>query len=178
MSDETKYRIEAPEEEKEEKEKKGFLRPLPTAPEPVSSKSMPITKFLGITMYEKNRDIIVLLLIPAIVGIIDASVFAQIIVGNLPDSALYIFLIPMLAAISIGLLCGKTSHSLFGGIIAGVFFVVWLLLFLITPALMAPELNIGEFFVSGMVLSAVYFMFVMFASLFGSLVGALMREFF
>ncbi|MCK5152067.1 MAG: hypothetical protein KAQ65_09510 [Candidatus Thorarchaeota archaeon] len=179
MNEETKYRVETPEED-EQQEKKGFFRPLPESTKKVRIKGAkgPITKFLGIKMYEKNRDILVLLALPIFGGLIDANLFGLIIIDFLPAEATYMFLIPILAAIPVGLLAGKTSHALFGGILTGLFFVVFLMFYLVTPAFVAPDIPIGEFFVSGMVVAMIYFLFVVFASLLGSLTGGLLREFF
>ncbi|MFW9907833.1 MAG: hypothetical protein ACFFEF_04600 [Candidatus Thorarchaeota archaeon] len=179
MNEETKYRVETPDED-EQTEKKGFLRPLPQVAEKQSKTGPggPVTKILGLTMLEKRKDILVLILMPLLAALIDANIFGMIIIHTLPESTIYMFLIPMFASIPIGLMAGRTSHALFGGILAGFFFVLVFLLFLITPAFIAPDLLIGEFFFSGLVISSVYFLFVVFASLLGSLVGAVAREFF
>ncbi len=179
MNEETKYRVETPEED-EQQEKKGFFRPLPETTDfrkPKGAKGA-ITKFLGMTIYEKNRDLLVLLLLPMFGGLIDANIFGLIVIDFLPAEATYMFIIPLLAAIPVGLMAGKTSHALFGGIFKGFFFVVFLMLYLISPAFIATDVPIGEFFVSGMLVSMVYFLFVVFASLLGALIGGLAREFF
>jgi len=177
MAEESKYRVETPEED-EEPEKKGFLRPLPSAPAPVSSDgSGPITNFLGITMREKVRDIIVLLLIPALVAIIDVNIYSNVMIGNLPDSTIYLFVLPALAAIPVGLTAGHTSHALIGAIITSLFFAITFLIFLMSPGIVAPEIGIGAFFISGMVLTSIYVLFIVLASMLGSLFGSLLREF-
>ncbi|MDF1541340.1 MAG: hypothetical protein P1Q69_20750 [Candidatus Thorarchaeota archaeon] len=179
MNEETKYRVESADDE-EDKEKTGFLRPLPEPTQKLRKKGKggAITTLLGFEMYERNRDILVLLIIPLMSGLIDANIFGLIIIDSLPDSVIYIFVIPLIAAIPIGLIAGKTSHGIFGGILAGFFFVFWLMLFLITPALIDPTNLLGEFAVSGLVVSMIYFLFVVFASLLGSLIGSIAREFF
>lgn len=179
MDEETKYRVESADDDVE-KEKTGFLRPLPEPKQqPLrKGKKGAITTLLGFKMYERNRDILVLLLVPLMVGLIDANIFGLIIIDVLPDSVMYIFVLPLIAALPIGLLAGKTSHGLIGGILAGIFFVVWFMLFLISPAFIDPELLLGEFAVSGLVVSSIYFLFVVFGSLMGGLIGAVAREFF
>ncbi|MHA1481186.1 MAG: hypothetical protein ACTSQZ_07175, partial [Candidatus Thorarchaeota archaeon] len=177
MAEETKYRVETPEDD-EEPEKKGFLRPLPSAPKSVASDgSSPMTTFLGITMREKVRDVIVLLLIPALVAIIDVNIYASVMIGTLPDSTIYLFAVPVIAAIPVGLTAGNTSQALIGALITSVFFSITLLLFLIGPGIISPEIEIGSFFISGMVLTSIYVLMIILASLLGSLVGALAREF-
>ncbi|MHA2424602.1 MAG: hypothetical protein ACXAEF_07425 [Candidatus Thorarchaeota archaeon] len=179
MNEETKYRVETPEEDEQE-EKKGFFRPLPESTEKkkLRGEKGPITKLLGITMYERNRDILILLLVPMFGGIIDANIFGLIVIDLLPAEATFMFVLPFLAAIPVGLMAGKTSHALFGGIVKAIFFVVFLLLYLISPAFIAFDVPIGEFFISGMLVAVVYFLFVVFASLLGALIGGLAKEFF
>lgn len=179
MNEETKYRVESPEEE-EQQEKKGFFRPLPESTDKIQFKGGKgaITKLLGITMYERNRDRLILLLLPMFGGIIDAYIYGLIVIDFLPAEATYMFILPLLSAIPVGLMAGKTSHALIGGILKGIFFVIFLMWYLISPAFIAPDVPIGEFFVSGMLVSVVYFLFVVFASLLGSLIGGLAREFF
>ena len=179
MDEETKYRVES-EDQQEEKEKTGFLRPLPEPEQKLQKKGKggAITTLLGFQIYERNRDILVLLIVPLMVGLIDANIFGLIIIDALNDSAIYIFVLPLIAAIPIGLVAGKTSHGLIGGILAGFFFVIWLMLFLISPALIAPDLLLAEFAITGLFVSLIYFLFVVFASLLGALIGAVAREFF
>ncbi len=178
MDEESKYRTEEPSETIEE-EKTGFLRPLPQAPTPVESSGpgRPITSFLGITMLQRTRDRIVLLFIPMLVALFDANIFSLVIIQTLEESTIYMFVLPMLAAILIGLSTGHTAHSIFGGIFAAVFFFVFFMLFLISPGFAAPDVGPGEFFTSGLVVSSIYFLFVIIASLLGSIIGTLIREF-
>jgi hypothetical protein len=178
MEDETKYRVEAPDEQEE---KKGFLRPLPEPdqlPRTYNRKKGAITKLLGITMYERTRDIIVLFLIPCLVAIIDTNIYALVIIDQLPNSVLYLFAVPAIAAVPIGLTAGKTSFALFGGIVVAFFFAVFLTVFFASPVFFVPDLPLGDFVVPGLVLAAVYSLLVVFGSLLGSLAGALIREFF
>ncbi|MHA1904637.1 MAG: hypothetical protein ACXADL_01760 [Candidatus Thorarchaeota archaeon] len=178
MDEESQYRTEEPSEVKEE-ERTGFLRPLPQAPRPVKSSGPggPITSFLGLTMLERTRDRIVLIFIPMLVAIFDANIFGLVVIDALEESTIYMFVLPMLAAILIGLSTGHTAHSLFGGLLASVYFIVFFMLFLISPGFAAPDVGPGEFFTSGMVVSSIYFLFVVVASLLGSIIGTLMREF-
>ncbi len=177
MDEETKYRVES--EDDDEAEKKGFFRPLPEAETESreKSKSGAMTTFLGISMLEKNRDFIILLLIPLIVGLVDANIYSLVMMHKLSNSTFFLFIIPAIAAIPIGLTAGQTSHALLGGMITAGFFVVFFMLFVISPAFIAPENVIGTFFFSGLVVTSVYFLFVILASLLGTLVGALVREF-
>ncbi len=179
MNEETKYRVETPEDDDQE-EKKGFFRPLPVSTGKVREMGVKgaITKFLGFTMYERKRDILVLLSMAIFGGLIDAYIFSLITIDFLPAEATFMFVLPIFAAIPVGLVAGKTSHAQFGGVLTGLFFVVFLLLYLLTPAFLAPDILIGEFFLSGMLVAMVYFLFVSFASLLGSLVGTLAREFY
>ncbi len=182
MDEESKYRVEKEDEELGgEQERKGFLRPLPepeATPKTERRGKGAVTKLLGITMYEKTRDALIILVMPLFVGLIDANLYALVIIDVLPDSTLYLFVIPAVAAIPVGLTAGKTSHGLFGGIICAIYFVIFLELFFITPAIMAPDAPFGEFFFAGLWLSFVYIFFVIFASLLGALIGAISREFF
>ncbi|MHA1929211.1 MAG: hypothetical protein ACTSV2_11615 [Candidatus Thorarchaeota archaeon] len=177
MDEETKYRVES--DDDEETEKKGFFRPLPEAETETRGKGKTgaMTTFLGISMLEKNRDLIILILIPAIVGLIDANIYSLVMMHKLTDSTIFLFVLPALAAIPIGLTAGQTSHALISGMITAVFFMVFFMLFVISPSFIAPENVIGDFFVSGIVVTSVYFLFVILASLLGALLGALVREF-
>ncbi|TFG10261.1 hypothetical protein EU538_02485 [Candidatus Thorarchaeota archaeon] len=177
MSEEDRYRVESPEEE-EKKEKRGLLRPLPKVEQQTTSKGVPIVNFLGLKMEENRRDLLVSILMPILVAIIDASIYAQIIIDVFTDEALFVFFLPMLAAIPIGLTVPQAGKALLSGFLAAIFFVVFFLLFLITPGLLVPEVGIGEFLVSGGVVSAIYFLFVVMASLLGVVIGIVIREFF
>ncbi len=180
MEDESKFRVEAPEEE--EKEKKGLFRPLPeTAPSPtvtIKGKVEPIVKLLGISMTEKRRDLIVMILMPLLVGLIDAAMYSEIMVLRIEAAAFYTFVIPMIAAIPVGLVVGRTSQSLIAALLTTLFFMAFLVLFLVSPALVWPAFDVGQFFLSGMVIAAVYVLLVVLASLMGALIGAVIREFF
>lgn len=182
MDEETRYRVEKEDEELDTKqEAKGFLRSLPepeVKPRMEKRGKGAVTKLLGITMYERNRDALIILVMPLFVGLIDANLYALVIIDVLIDSTIFLFVIPAIAAIPVGLTAGKTSHGLFGGIICSFYFVIFLELFFITPAIMAPDAPFGEFFFAGLWLSFVYIFFVIFASLLGGLIGALAREFF
>jgi hypothetical protein len=179
MEDESKFRVEAPEEQ--EKEKTGFFRPLPESTKPTTSrkgKVEPIVKLLGISMTEGRRDLIVMLLMPLLAGLIDASVYSEIMVLRVEPTGLYTFVIPLLAAIPVGLVVGKTSQSLIAALLTTIFFMAFLVLFLVSPALVWPAFDLGQFFISGMVIAAVYLLLVVLASLMGALIGAVIREFF
>lgn len=177
MEDETKYRVEAPDEQEE---KKGFLRPLPESeelPPSYTRKKGAITKLFGITMYERTRDIIMLLLMPILAAIIDTNIYAMVIIDQLPNSVVMSLLVPAIAAVPIGLTAGKTSHALFGAIAVTIFFAIFLTLFFISPVFFVPDAPVGDFAVPGLILASVYSLLVVLGSLIGSLMGALAREF-
>ncbi len=177
MEDETKYRVEAPDEQEE---KKGFLRPLPEPEQshlPHNRKKGAITKLLGITMYERTRDTIMLLLMPALAAIIDTNIYAMVIIDQLPNSVLISLTVPAIAAVPIGLTAGKTSHALFGAIAVTLFFAIFLTLFFASPVFFVPDAPVGDFVVPGLILASVYSLLVVLGSLIGSLFGALAKEF-
>jgi hypothetical protein len=179
MEDESKFRVEAP--EKEEKEKTGFFRPLPETTQPTTirkGKVEPIVKLLGIRMTEGRRDLLVMILMPLLAGLIDASIYSNIMVLRVEPTGLYTFVLPMIAAIPVGLVVGRTSQSLIAALLTTVFFMAFLVLFLVSPALVWPAFDLGQFFLSGMVIAAVYLLLVVLASLMGALIGAVIREFF
>jgi hypothetical protein len=178
MEDESKFRVESPDQE--EKEKTGLLKPLPETTEPLPSparKAEPIVKFLGISMSERHRDRLLMILIPMLAGLIDAAIFSQIVVVRLESSVLYTFVLPLVVAIPIGLVIGRTNQTIFAALLATVFFVVFFMLFLVSPALIWPALDIGLFLLNGVVVAVVYMLLVVFGSLFGALIGTLLREF-
>ncbi len=175
MDDEDKYRVEEP---IETEEKKGFLRPLPETPKKTTSRGEAITTFLGITMREKVRNYLVLLMIPACAALIDTYIFSQIVIDALPDTAIYVFLIPMTAAIPVGITAGKTSDAMIGALLTTVFYLIFFTMFLVTPAWLAPEADFGGFFITGFVVSAGYVYIVVMAHILGALFGIILREFF
>lgn len=181
MADEEKYRLEDPEQVDEPvEEKKGLFRPLPKSERKThvkDGKAQPIVKFLGISMYEKNRDILVLLLMPMLTGLINSSVYSYVTLSLVPSTAEYLFYIPVIAAIPIGLVVAETGPALIGGFLSAFFFFIFFIIFLTTPAFFTPELGIANFLVSGIALSVGYFLFVIVAGLLGSVIGTIMREF-
>ncbi len=180
MEDESKYRVE--EAEEEEKEKKGLFRPLPKVEEETvigkSGRPEPIVKFFGLKMTERRRDLLLILLMPAMAGLVDAAVYSFIIIGTVDSVGLYTFVIPMLAAIPVGLVVSRASHALLSALLATLFYVLFFLLFLASPAIQWPAFDLGQFLVSGFVIAAVYLLLVILASLLGALIGAIIREFF
>ncbi|MFW9804335.1 MAG: hypothetical protein ACFFFC_16885 [Candidatus Thorarchaeota archaeon] len=178
MEDESRFRVESPDEE--EKEKTGLLKPLPESVEPSAAqieKAEPIVKLLGISMTEKRRDRFLFVLVPMLAGLIDAAMFSQIIVARLESTVLVTFVFPLVVAIPIGLVVGRTNQTIFAALLATVFFVLFFMLFLISPALLWPALDIGLFLLNGVVVAVVYMLLVVFGSLFGALIGILVREF-
>lgn len=181
MADEEKYRVEIPEEE-EQVEKKGLFRPLPKPEQKYKivegMRPQPIVKLLGISMYEKNRDIVLLLLMPLLTALVDTAIYSFVSVSIWENTATYLFFIPALAAIPIGLVLSETGPALIGGFLTAIFFMIFFVMFLTTPALMVPDLGFSNFLISGIALTVGYFMFVVVASLLGVVIGTILREFF
>jgi hypothetical protein len=181
MTDEEKYRLEDPEKEGAvEEEKKGLFRPLPESEVKTrvkDGKPQPVVKFLGISMYEKNRDILALLLMPMFTGLINSSIYSYVTLSIVPSSAEYLFYLPVIAAIPIGLVVAETGQALIGGFLSALYFFIFFILFLTTPALITPELGFANFLVSGIALSVGYFLFVIVAGLLGAVIGTIIREF-
>ncbi len=177
MSDESRYRVEASDKEDED-ERRGLLRPLPPAEELEMKHGVPMVDFLWFRVREDTRDHILMILMPLLVSIIYTAIYASIIIDALPDTSEYMFFLPAAFAIPIGLTAPQLKHALMSSIIAAVFFVIFLVLFLSTPGLLLPEVDLSEFAVSGTILSMVYFIFVLFASILGTFIGVLIREFF
>jgi hypothetical protein len=181
MADEEKYRVEAPEEE-EQKEKKGFFRPLPQVEREfktaLGKHPQPVVKLLGISMFEKNRDLLLIILMPLLTAIIDTAIYSFVTMSIWENSATNLFFIPALAAVPVGLVISETGRALTGGFLSAIFFMILFVLFLMTPALMVPQLGISNFLISGIALTVGYFVFVMVASLLGAVIGTVLREFF
>lgn len=176
MSDEAKYRTEPATED--ESEKVGLLRPLPASPLGTPArKAHPIVKFLGISMRETRRDLLVLILVPLLAAIIDASVYAAIVIGALTEDPLYMFGIPALTAVPVGLTASQMSRALLGALLTALLFSIIFLMFLVSPAFVSPAEELASFFVGGVSLAAIYFILGVFASLFGSFIGIIIREF-
>ncbi len=184
MANEEKYRIETPEEEEvdEFEEKKGLFRPLPEREEPQyvdkDGRPQPIVKVLGIKMREKRRDLLVLLLVPALVALIDTTIYSYVVTVSLENSATFLFFVPVIIAIPIGLTSGETGHALVGAFIGAVFFLLFFVVFLSLPGILVPALGLSSFLISGIALAMVYFVLMTFATLVGSVIGLLLREFF
>ncbi len=114
MSDEEKFRIEEPEEKDTAQEKKGLYRPLPKVEKKTKmkdGKAQPIVKFLGISMFEKNRDILVLILMPILTAIINTSIYSFVTLSLWEDSSTYLFFVPVIVAIPIGLVIAETGPA-------------------------------------------------------------------
>lgn len=181
MANEEKYRTETPEEEEESEEKKGFLRPLPTRKEPQyvdkDGRPQPIVRLLGVPMREKRKDLLIMLLIPAFVGIIDTMIYSFIFTAAWENSATFLFFIPIIVAIPIGLTASEVGTALVSGFLGAIFFMILFITFLASPGLLVPELGIGNFIASAISLSLVYFILITTATLLGTVIGAIMREF-
>ena len=183
MANEEKYRIETPEEEEEEvEEKKGLFRPLPKKEEPQymdeDGRPQPIVKVLGFRMREKRKDLLMVILIPALVGLIDTMIYSFIVTVRWENTATYLFAIPVIVAIPIGLTSSEAGHALVGGFLGAVFFLAYFILFLALPGLLVPALGLSSFLISGIALASVYFILITMATLVGSVIGLLVREFF
>ncbi len=181
MTEEEKFRIEEPDEQDSEGEKKGFFRPLPKTEKKTKmkdGKAQPVVKFLGISMFEKNRDLLVLILMPLLSAIINTSIYSFVTLSLWENSSTYLFIVPVIVAIPIGLVIAETGKALIGGLLSSIFFFVFFVIFLTSPAFMTPELGIGNFLISGITLSVGYFIFIIVAGLLGSIIGTIIREFF
>ena len=180
MADEEKFRLEEPEQETEPEEKKGLYRPLPKTEQEVRAKegkAQPVVKFLGISMYEKNRDILVIILMPILTALINVTIYSFVTLHLWENSATFIFFLPVIVSIPIGLVITETGPALISGFLSAIFFVVFFILFLTSPALITPELGIGNYFASAVMLSVAYIIFVIVAGLLGSVIGTILREF-
>ncbi len=178
MSDEEKLRVETPEEDKEEK--KGLFRPLPEVekkPRKTPDRPQPIVKLLGVQMYENTRDRVLLILLPLLTALINVSIYSFVTVRVLENSSTYMFFIPALTAIPIGLTAADTGKALIGGALASLFFLLLYFVFLGSPAILFPGLDLGGFILSAIALSIVPFILMMLATLLGSVIGTILREF-
>ncbi|MHA2199295.1 MAG: hypothetical protein ACXABN_05420 [Candidatus Thorarchaeota archaeon] len=179
MTEEEKYRIEAPDEEPEEK--KGFYRPLPEREEKryvdKDGRPQPIVKLLGFSMSEKTRDRLLVILIPALVGLMNTTIYSMIITNQVESAATYLFFIPIIVAIPIGLTASDAGRALVGGFLGSMFFLLFFIFFLISPGIILPELGIGQFFFSAMLISVGYFILIIVANLLGAVIGIILREF-
>ena len=180
MTNEEKFRLEDPEEEEPVEEKKGLFRPLPkteTKTRVKDGRPQPVVKFLGISMFEKRRDILVIILMPMLTAIINTSIFSFVTLSLVEGSATYLFYLPVVAAIPIGLVIAETGPALVGGFLSSIFFLIFFVFFLTTPAFFAPELGVSNFLISGIALSVAYYLFIVVAGLLGAVIGTIMREF-
>ena len=177
MDEETKYRVE-PADKDEETEKKGLFRPLPKYESPVSTRGTPLVRFMGRTMREETRDRLLLLLIPLCTAIIDATIYTLILIKTFTTTGLYMYGLPVLAAVPIGLVSPDLKNGLLGAIVASVFFVIIYMGVLITPLIIAPTLDLGGIFMVGLAVTLAYFLIVVLMSFLGALVGGVLREFF
>ena len=181
MADEEKIRVETPEDDEKPEEKKGFLRPLPTREEPQytdkDGRPQPIVKLFGISMPEKRRDLLMLLMIPAFVGLIDATLYSHIFTHHLPANATYVFFIPVIIAIPIGLTAPDAGRALVGGFFGALFYLLIYIIFLSSPALFVPELGIANLVINAIALSIVYFLLMTLATILGAVIGTILREF-
>ncbi|MHA1926148.1 MAG: hypothetical protein ACW974_09560, partial [Candidatus Thorarchaeota archaeon] len=166
MEEESKFRVEAPEQD--EKERTGLFKPLPDTTKPTTSrkgKVEPIVKLLGVSMTERRRDRLVMILMPILAGLIDAYVYSEIVVFRVDSTAFTTLVIPFLVAIPVGLVVERTSQSLIAALLATFFFLVFFMFFLVSPALVWPGFDLGEWFLNGLVVSGVYFLLVVLATL-------------
>ena len=180
MADEEKYRVE-PQGVEEKEEKKGLFRPLPQ-PEQEFKKTdgkrpQPVVKLLGISMYERHRDILLIILMPMLTGLIDTGIYSFVIISAVETNATYMFLFPALAAIPIGLVVSETGPALVSGFLSAIFFMVFFVAFLTSPGILLPELGITDFIITGIAFTVASFIFVVVASILGVVIGVIVREF-
>jgi hypothetical protein len=114
---------------------------------------------------------------PMLAGLVDAALYSQVVVDWLFEDVLYMFIIPMLIAVPIGLTVEYASRALIAGILSVVFFAVFLMLFFISPGLFAIDVSPFDYAFTSGVFIAIYSLFIIFASLLGTLIGILLREF-
>ena len=179
MDEETKYRVEDPSQD--EDDRPGIMKPLPQAPESRRDRKkrpVPIVTLLGMTMKETSRDNLLFIIVPLLVGLIDANIFSWIIVSILEESSIYMFLLPLFAAIPVGLIMPNTERAIGGALLVSVFFAIFIVAFLMAPGLYSQSGDIGYYFMSALVVTSVYIIFVSLSSLLGSIAGMLLREFF
>ena len=180
MADEEKFRLEEPEQKGEDDEKKGLFRPLPTVEKETKIKEgrpQPVVKLFGVSMYENQRELLVLILIPLLVAIIDVAIYSFVTINVWESSSTYYFFLPAVAAIPIGLVVSETGKALIGGFLCSLFFMVIFIVFLTIPAFLSPGLGIANFIVSGLTISLGYFIMIIVSSLLGSVIGTVLREF-
>jgi uncharacterized membrane protein YozB (DUF420 family) len=181
MADEEKIRVETRDDEEDAEHKKGLFRPLPTRDEPkyvtVGDRPQPIVKILGISMREKRKELLILILIPALVALIDTTIYSFVITAQVQNSVTIVFLLPAIAAIPIGLTSPEASNSLVGAFLADMFFLIFLVTFLSVPGLLVPSLGLGGIIVSSIAISIGYFILVIIATFLGSIIGIIMHEF-
>ena len=182
MANEDKVRTETPEEEEVPEEKKGLLRPLPSVEKPryieKDGRPQPIVKLLGVSMREKRRDLLMLLLIPALVGVIDTMIYSNVVTNIWENSSTLLFFVPIIVAIPIGLTSSNVGSALIGAFFSVILFLIFFITFLAPPALLVPALGHGTFLISGIALSLGYFILMTTATLLGAVIGTLIREFF
>ncbi|MEM2143043.1 MAG: hypothetical protein QXS20_03220 [Candidatus Thorarchaeota archaeon] len=176
MSDEDRrVRTEPP---TEEHEKTGFFRPLPDSrPSGKVERGVPMVKFLGMTMAEQTRDRVILLMIPLLVALIDASIYVSITVQTLEEGLLYTFAIPALAAITIGLLSRDSGYALVGAFLCAVFFFIIMVISMTWPGLVIPGETPLGYMLTSVAVSGAYLILVIFASVVGTSLGLILREF-
>ena len=88
------------------------------------------------------------------------------------------FLLPLFAAIPVGLIMPNTGRAIGGAILVSVFFALFIVAFLIAPVVFSQSANIGYYFMNALIVTSVYIIFVSLSSLLGSIAGVLLREFF
>jgi hypothetical protein len=179
MADEDKVRTGAPEEDSEEK--KGFFRPLPEKEEKKrigkDGRPQPVVKLLGVSMTERTRDRLMLILIPALVAIMNTAIYSMIITNQIISDATYLFFVPIVVAIPIGLTAADAGRALMGGFFASIFFLFFFIFFLLSPGLFIPELGVEQFMFSALMITVGYFILIVVANLIGAVIGILLREF-
>jgi hypothetical protein len=179
MSDDEKIRTETPDEEPEEK--KGFFRPLPKTEEKKrvgkNGRPQPIVKLLGVSMAERTRDRLMLILIPALVAFMNTSIYSMIVTNQFVSDATYLFFVPIIVAIPIGLTAADAGRALMGGFFASIFFLIFFIGFLVSPGILIPELGVDQFIFSAFLLTVGYFILIVVANLIGAVIGILLREF-
>ena len=178
-NDEEKYRVEPADEHEDRHVPSAFLRPLPEARDQAHTgrTGTPYVRFFGREMPEYRRDLIVALLVPLFAALVDAAVVALVFIEVLDDNALYTFVVPLLAAVPLGLSQERMQFALLSAFLTVLYFGLLMVLFFVSPAFVVPGSNLVEYLTPAFVVSAVYGMFAVVASVLGAFLGMVIREF-
>jgi hypothetical protein len=177
MEEDERYRVESPDEK--EKSEHSLAKPLPITQEPITigKKATPIVTFLGISMKEKRKEWILMVLIPALVGVIDCAVLMYQVVFFGVINAGFFIIVCFTMSLPVGILQPTSGRALTSGFLNSLFFCIFSLLFLTSPALYAPfVIPYVEVFITAMLLIVGYFVIALPSCILGSYFGHIIRE--